>query len=573
MSEETSSPANNPAPAPQHVDPPEGKPASHTHAHAHTVFLHPHNPPAFSVRNCLWVGFFLALTAAARCGNYRNIFLTSPDGRFRQIYYVDGDCYSRMTRVREILQGWGVIHYHMWENYPFGIWPHTTAPMDYLIAGLALLLKPFMTDYIDMAGAIISPILGVFTTAFLALWARELNQQYRKLMLLLAALSPMLVHGTELGRPAHHSLQIFLLAVGIGAEVIMARVASVKWSIISGAAWAFALWVSLYEPLVLLVVLYLTKLIFYRPNLFVKERLWGLGVFVGILGIAWLLEGKYLVIGFTTVAHDPIMKTYLENWLSTIGEMQPIFSELLYRWVGFGLLAAPLLMIARLRDTKRSLLLLSLMVTTFIFTMNQARWGYFFCLVYAMSLPWQLSLFKRKWLVSLVFLLSLWPIARDWEDRLYPDEAHDMDRVARMNDQARLRQVAEFIGEKAPGPILAPWWWSPQLVYWSGQPALAGSSHESLPGIVETARFFSTTEPKVAQQVCDERYVETVVTGNPENIVIESSHILGQPLPQKDDTMADILWERPHSAPVFLHLVWDDNVYKVFEVNHGHLDR
>jgi hypothetical protein len=67
--------------------------------------------------------------------------------------------------------------------------------------------------------------------------------------------------------------------------------------------------------------------------------------------------------------------------------------------------------------------------------------------------------------------------------------------------------------------------------------------------------------------------VETVVTGNPENIVIESSHILGQPLPDKQNTMADILWDKPHSAPYFLHLIWDDNVYKVFEVNHGHMDR
>ncbi len=95
--------------------------------------------------------------------------------------------------------------------------------MDYLIAGIALLLKPFMADYIDMAGAMVSPLLGVLTTAFLAFWARELNQQYRRLMLLLVSLSPILVHGTALGRPDHQSLQILLLAVGIGAELIMAR--------------------------------------------------------------------------------------------------------------------------------------------------------------------------------------------------------------------------------------------------------------------------------------------------------------------------------------------------------------
>jgi hypothetical protein len=598
--------------------------ASKARGSSKTAFLHPQNPPVCSLKNILWVTFFLLLTAATRCVNYRNVFITSEAGAIEQVYFIDGDCYSRMTRVREILDGWGIVHYHAFENYPTGVWPHTTAPMDYLIVALALLLKPFMAQYIDVAGAIVSPILGVMTTAFLALWARELNQPYRKLMLLVVSLSPILVHGASLGRPAHHSLQIFLLAVGIGAELIMVRTPCVSWSIVSGAAWGLALWVSLYEPLVLLIAIIVTKVIFYRSNLFVKERLWGLAVFGAILALASYLEGKYLVRSFSIEAHDQTLRTYFGNWSATIVEMSQVsvFSELLYRWVGFGLLLAPLLLIARLRDTKRSLLLLSLLVVTFTLTLEEIRWGYFFALVYAMSLPWQLSTFKSKgvvlalivpslwpfilsvwvhppplphywiwgciitlvvpagllwmlwrvelkWSVYTLFLLSLWPVARDWDERLFPDEVHDLEHAMRLNDQRRLRQAADFIREKAPGCILAPWWWSPALAYWSGQPAVAGSSHESLSGIVDTSLFFSTTNPRLAEAVCKARAVETVVTGNPENIVIESAHILGQPLPQQDNTMADILWERPHSAPLFLHLVFDNNVVKVFEVNHG----
>ncbi len=536
-----------------------------------TAFLHPNVEPMFSIQNVLWVTFFLVLTAATRCANYRNVFVTNGQGVLEQVFFVDGDCYARMTRVREILEGWGIIHYHAWENYPLGTWPHTTAPFDYLIVGLALLLKPFTANYIDMAGAIVSPILGVLITAFLALWARELNQRYRKLMLLLASLSPILVHGGSLGRPDHQSLQMFLAAVGMGAELIMVRAPCVSWSIVSGAAWGLGLWVSLYEPLVLMVVILVTKLIFYRSNLFVKERWWGLAVLAGILGLAYALEGKYLVKSFMIEAQDQTLRTYFGNWSATIGEMSQvgIFSELLYRWVGFGLLFSPLLLIARLRDTKRSLLLLSLLVVTFALTLEEVRWGYFFALVYTMSLPWQLSLFKRRWLVYTLYLLSLWPVAWDWHERLFPDELHDLERVLRLNDQRRLRQAADFIREKAPGCILAPWWWSPALVYWSQQPAVAGSSHESLAGIVDTSRFFSTTDPKLAEAICNQRYVETVVTGNPENIVVESVHVLGQPLPQRENTMADILWDRPHSAPLFLHLVFDNNVIKVFEVNHG----
>jgi len=580
VTEEPSTPADDPAnPSPSDsssVLPAEPAP----HPKSHETGFHHLPGPFFSLRNVLWVGFFLLLTLATRCANYRNVFVNPGSGATRLIFFTDGDCYSRMTRVRMILAHWQIVHYHPFENYPTGTWPHTTAPMDYLIVGIALLLKPFMSCYIDMAGAIVSPLLGLATTAFLALWARELNQQYRRLMLLLGSLSPILVHGTCLGRPDHQSLQIFLLAVGIGAELIMARAPCKSWGIVSGAAWGLALWVSLYEPLVMFLAIYGTKLVFYRPKLFVKERLWGLAVLIAILVFAYALEGSYLVKSFAIEARDPALKSYFQGWVSTIEEMKSVttigsdrtgrnvFWDLLYRWVGFGLLASPLLLIARLRDTKRSTLLLALLVTTFILTLLEVRWGYFFALVYVMSLPWQLSLFKRKGLVWTLFILSLWPVARQWDEYLFDPLYRDL-RAAQVGDQMRLRAAADFIKAHAPGAILAPWWWSPQLAYWSEQPAVAGSSHESLAGIVDTARFFSTTDPKEAQRICDERDVETVVTGSPGNIVGESVQILGQPLPQKDNTMADILWKSPHSVPMFLHVVVNDPVVKIFEVNHG----
>jgi hypothetical protein len=587
VTEEQSNPSDNPVEPSRPVEAgpsvgesdPAQAPATAGAAGVHKGLHHPDRPPLFAPKTILWVTFFLVLTAATRCANYRDIIVPDQTGAGRQIFYAngEGDCYSRMTRVREVLSGWGIIHYHAWENYPQGIWPHTTAPMDYLIAGLALLLKPFMTDYIDMAGAIVSPLLGVLTTAFLALWARELNQRYRRLMLLVVAVSPILVHGTELGRPRHQSLQIFLLAVGIGAELIMARRPRVSWSIVSGIAWGLALWVSLYEPLIMLAAIYVTKLVFYRPKLFVKERLWGLGIFVGILATAYALEGSYLFKSFAIETHDPALRNYFGNWSATIGEMMGgqtvgmnIFSALLFRGVGFGLLVAPLLLIARLRDAKRSILLLALLIITFALTMTELRWEYFFALIFAMSLPWQLSLFKWKWLVWPLFLLSLWPLAREWDERLF-DESRDLHQAADLSEQWRLRWAAEFIKEKAPGAILAPWWWSPQLVYWSGQPAMAGSSHESLAGIVDTARFFTATNPLVAKRLCDEHYVETVVIGDPGRIVDQSCKILG--LPPLDKPMAEVLWTKPHSAPIFLHIVFDNNVVKVFEVNHGYIVR
>ncbi len=585
MSDETKSADEDVAKGPEGAGLPPDHPDHPAHrSHVLTQHFHVQRGPMFTVKNVLWLVFFLGLTVATRCANWRDIFVQDQTGQIREIYYEDGDCYSRMTRVKEIMEGWGLIHYHAWENYPKGTWPHTTAPMDYLIVLIALILKPFRADYLDMAGAIVSPLLGVAITAFLALWARELNQQYRRLMLLLVSISPILVHGTALGRPDHQSLQMLLIAVGVGAELIMARAPCVSWGIVSGAAWGLGLWVSLYEPLVLMATVFLTKFIFYRPKLFVRERLPGVLVLLGILGVAYWLEGSYLVHSFKIEAGDPALREYFKNWSNTIGEMATtreleeaagmqatgmgVFSDLLFRWVGLGLLVAPLLMIARLRDTKRSTLLLALMGTTFVFTLMEARWGYFFGLIYAMSLPWQLSLFRWKWAVWTLFILSLWPMAREWEAQLYPDMAGEFHREAVLNDRRRLRQAADFIREKAPGPILAPWWWSPALVYWSGQPAVAGSSHESLEGIVDTARFFTATDGLTAKGICDAHYVETVVTGSPGSIDANSLNILAQP-PNTKDTMADMMWDRPHSVPRFMHIVFDNNVVKVFEMNHG----
>jgi hypothetical protein len=518
-----------------------------------------------------WLCFCLALTLATRCANHADIFVGG------KIYFVDADCYSRMTRVREVLAHPRIISHHDFENYPQGTTPHTTAPMDFLIAGLAFLLKPFRADYVDFAGAIISPLLGVLTTLFLAFWARELmTQRYRRVMLFLVSISPILVHGTALGRPDHQSLLIFLMAVALGAELAMAHTPTVRWGVIAGVAWSLGIWVSLYEPLVLLGTVWLTKIIFYRPQLFARQRLPGHIVFVVILGLALLLEG------WRIMAPEENTRHYLRNWLGTIGEITPmwkistggILRSLLFTSVGFGLFLAPLLLVARLRDTKRSVLLLALFVVTLGFTLMQARWGYFFALVFALSLPWQLSLFKKPAIVWSLFLLSLWPMAAEWKTRLFPDDARKAALASRRFENAALRDVAERLrpeqnaGQKIP--VLAPWWISPALAYWANQPCVAGSSHESLPGIVDSARFFLTPDLSSAGKILKNRAVGAVVITDAQNVVNNSSRILGQIIPPH--SMAQMLWERPHSAapkllsPGTIENPLVENLFKIFIV-------
>lgn len=509
--------------------------------------------------------FCLMLTLAARCANHTEVFVNG------QIYFADADCYSRMTRVRLVLEHPGtILRHHDFENYPQGTTPHTTVPMDYLIAALALLLKPFYPgNYLDLAGAIVSPILGVLTTAFLAYWARELmTQRYRRIMLLLVSLSPILVHGTALGRPDHQSLLIFLMAVALGAELSMARAPSVRWGVIAGVAWGLGIWVSLYEPLILLGTVYLTKIIFYRPQLFARERWPGHVVLLVILAVAYFIEGWRIALP------DEVSKRYLHSWLGTIGEITPswkistggILNSLIFTSVGFGLFLAPLLLIARLRDTKRSLLLLALFAVTLGLTLTQARWGYFFALVYAMSLPWQLTLFKRPSIVWALYLLSLWPVAGEWDKRLFPDETRAALLARVRGENVTLRDAAEHLRSTEKIPMLAPWWISPALAYWSEQPCVAGSSHESLPGIVDTAHFYLAADFSSAEKILRKRGVRAVIAVDPENVLSNSSRILGRVIPEHP--VGEALWVKPHSAaPELLRPVYDNALFKIFAVN------
>jgi hypothetical protein len=51
---------------------------------------------------------------------------------------------------------------------------------------------------------------------------------------------------------------------------------------------------------------------------------------------------------------------------------------------------------------------------------------------------------------------------------------------------------------------------SPSISYWSGQPGIAGSSHEALDSIADRARFFLTEDFQRARELLQNRPVEWV---------------------------------------------------------------
>ncbi len=513
------------------------------------------NQSAF-VKRALWfiaLAAICALAFVARCWNLRTVFA---EGR---IYFADADCYSRMTRAASIANGgpW-IIKHHDFENWPAGITPHTTAPLDWLIvAGKGVLDGCFgvldsgktsilRDQTLDLAGALVSPLLGVLACVFLACWARAVAPGASLVVALFFAVSPILVHGTLLGRPDHQSLLLVLLAVALAAELALATTLSRTWGVIAGVAWALALWVSLYEPLILLVVVLALWFGFDRRRFNAPALRAGWIAFAAILGGSLLLEG------WRIAWPDAAMREYFANWKSTIGELAHVdpLDPLLYRWMTFAILPAPVLLFIAGRRDRRAWALCALLVVVFALTLWQVRWGYFLALVFAFCLPWMIGVFRRRWIAFALLFLALWPMAREWDDRLHPSFEQEKQTALEVQEVTLLRRFSEEMRGPERSPFLAPWWMSPALAYWSGQPGVAGSSHESLPGNVDSAHFYLAEKMDDAAAILRARSVRWVLADDASRTIGTSAALLGVASPVTP--LALILAENPRNAPPFL---------------------
>lgn len=504
-----------------------------------------------------------------------------------QIYFIDGDCYSRMTRARLIAEHPGtIIQHHDFENWPEGVRSHTTAPLDYLIVGLKgvldvafRVLDPKGTSLLrdqtlDLAGALISPLLGMAGAIFLAWWIEKYRVRFGSAALLFYAVSPILVHGTLLGRPDHQSLLMTLFTVALGAELALAGLRGTqdagpsarRWGMVSGLAWGLSLWVSLYEPVILLATVLALWIALDRRALWSRARLPGAVAFAVVLVIALALEG------WSIALPDAEMRGYFANWERTIGELAHLHPTLLFGWLGWSVLAAPLLLWAPEED-RRALPLFVLLVVVLALTIWQARWGYFLGITFAWVLPWLLQAWRKgidlgvekfakslprlavavlQWcLVWPLFFACFWPILKDWDARLFPhDFAREQQTMQRAEVTALRSLAVEAIGANG-GPFLASWWLSPAIAYWSRQPGVAGTSHESLPGIVDTARVFLSVDPGPAGAILRKRSVRWVLADEPRREIDTSSVLLGVPAPDVE-ALATTLYEEPADAPDFL---------------------
>jgi hypothetical protein len=514
------------------------------------------------------IAILSVLILATRCANYQDVLVAG------NVYFTDADCYARMTRVRMCSEHPGfIVRHHDFENFPAGTTPHTTAPLDYLILALSIFLKPFTAHTIDVAGALISPLLALLGGWFLWWCSKRIKFRYRWVMLILYAISPILVHGTELGRPDHQSLLMLLVTIAICAEwslraedgTILARDRS-KWSLVSGIAWGLAIWISAYESLVLFLIVMVVIALEDPKAIWARSRRAGWLCFFLVLAIALLIERR--IPSFSVLYSSPLF----QNWARTIGELAHVSpaNPVWLRWTGYLLLVTPFLIwistIKSRRESERTtpLFLLVLLVATYALTVWQARWGYFFMLIFALALPRLLEPIKSHAAVWIAFFLSMLPILRDWDEKLWPNETQLADRMAQRNESAQLRDMALGLRSPEDHPFLASWWLSPEIAYWSGQRGVAGSSHESLPGIEDSARFFVSQDWGTARKLLESHKVAWVIAYDSERAAQNSAEILGIAVPEQ--SICFVLDKTATRAPSFLVLSAQNGVAKLYRV-------
>jgi hypothetical protein len=178
-----------------------------------------------------------------------------------------------------------------------------------------------------------------------------------------------------------------------------------------------------------------------------------------------------------------------------------------------------------------------------------------------------LEQFRSRILVWSIFIVSLFPLLRAWDTRLWPNEAEYVRRIEQRNESVQLHDLALNLQSSERRPFLAQWWLSPEIVYWSGQPGVAGSSHEGLPGIEESARFFVSQDWRTARKILVDHEVAWVIVYDSERAAQNSSAILGQAVPRFAPCF--VLDRTPAQAPRFLVFSAQNGIGKLYRTVMG----
>ncbi len=470
-------------------------------------------------------------------------------------FAIEADCYSQLARDQRILNGQGLIQNHFTvENWPEGLLPSTTAPFDYVILLLYAPLTLFTQHPLDWAGALVSPALWVVLILFWLLFrSREFSLVGRALLVIGATALPALILATEFGRPRHLSLTLVLMAMALTAEYERWQIElhpKRAWNLFAGIVWGLACWTSLFEPLLVITVLVIFNLVARRRE--DSGFLISLGV---VMLIALAVERVHIFI--PPHAFYP----FLASWLANIAEVQPVGYYTFVRqmtYLSFVLLV-PFVswrLLRREGDRRTDFLFVLLTLLLAVLMFVQSRWVYYANLAELFLIVRYCQVMPLRWPKLVVLAVFLFGLGYDNMLKLAT-------RAVLPPNQPSLQLLQIAHAMDSPGGIMAPWWLSPGLLYFSGNPIVAGSSHCGISGIVSSAAFYASGSWVAAENILKERKVRWVVVWDDQTVysgqqmvyplLNSSRQILGAP-PYGDGT------EREAEATVAQVLIEDKDV-------------
>lgn len=459
---------------------------------------------------------------------------------------VEADCYSQLARDQRILNGQGLIQSHFTvENWQEGLVPSTTATFDYVILLLYAPLWLFTKYPLDWAGALVSPALWLALVFFwMLIRSREFTLAGRAVLLMGSAALPGFLWATACGRPRHQSLILVLMAMALTAEYERWQIELTPkraWNIFAGIAWGLACWTSLFEPAIVLACLVVFNLVARGRENFAFLVSFGL-----VMLLSFILEGTHTLTASRLLITPPAeYQQVLQNWLGVIAEVKPMDFRAVMEQMTLLLIILPLLVWriwARDAMKKGDVFIILLTVLLFFLTIFQRRWIYYFSLAELFILARYFQIAPTRWTKLVVLGLFL--------AGLVDAKMDEMEARAGLPPplpSAQLAQISKSI--TADGGIMAPWWLSPGLLYFSGQPIVSGSSHCGISGIAASAKFFAANSWPEAQLILQQRKVRWIVVWDDKNVykgqqfvyplLNTSLALLGQPQFDDDSAKAD----------------------------------
>ena len=288
--------------------------------------------------------------------------------------------------------------------------------------------------------------------------------------------------------------------------------------------------------------------------------------------VALLVEGIHIFVP------PPEYKEALWRWLDTISEMRGFDFANLIQQMTLILIVVPLIswrlwVKSDNQRTDRFLVLLTVLLT--IITTFQSRWIYYASLAELFLVVRYCQTMPSRWsrgVVVVIFLLGLCEADSEIQIR-------SKAQAPANQPSPQLALLAHEIDK--PGGIMAPWWLSPGLLYFSGQPIVTGSSHCGISGIVAGAKFYTATSWIDAERILQERKVRWVVVYDDQTVYDGQQYvyqllntavvgILGIPFYAQDDknkadlTVSQILIT-DHFVPTSLRLRAVTSQFKLYE--------